>query len=87
VADEVMRLAGYQTPNPVGVDPNYPMPGQSMPAVDPALAGDFIDGVPPVQQNTSPALPPVPQQPGSPMQGIETQRQDSDPGAPTDSQP
>ena len=87
VADEVMRLAGYQTPNPVGVDPNYPMPGQSMPAVDPALAGDFIDGVPPVQQNTSPELPPVPQQPGSPMQGIETQRQDSDPGAPTDSQP
>ena len=87
VADEVMRLAGYQTPSPVGVDPNYPMPGQSMPAVDPALAGDFIDGVPPVQQNTSPELPPVPQQPGSPMQGIETQRQDSDPGAPTDSQP
>ena len=79
VADEVMRLAGYQTPNPAGVDPNYPMPGQSMPAVDPALAGDFIDGVPPVQQNTSPALPPVPQQPGSPMQGIETQRQDSAP--------
>ena len=84
VADEVMRLAGYQTPNPVGVDPNYPMPGQSMPVVDPALAGDFIDGVPPVQQNTSPALPPVPQQPGSPMQGIETQRQDS---APTDLTP
>lgn len=84
VADEVMRLAGYQTPNPVGVDPNYPMPGQSMPAVDPAMAGDFIDGVPPVQQNTSPALPPVPQQPGSPMQGIETQRQDS---APTDLTP
>lgn len=79
VADEVMRLAGYQTPNPAGVDPNYPMPGQSMPVVDPALAGDFIDGVPPVQQNTSPALPPVPQQPGSPMQGIETQRQDSAP--------
>lgn len=84
VADEVMRLAGYQTPNPAGVDPNYPMPGQSMPAVDPAMAGDFIDGVPPVQQNTSPALPPVPQQPGSPMQGIETQRQDS---APTDLTP
>jgi hypothetical protein len=25
-----------------------------------------------VQQNTSPAFPPVPQQGGSPMQGIET---------------
>jgi len=80
VADMVMKLAGYQTPNPVGVDPNYPIPaGPSMPAVDPSMAGDFIDGVPPVQQNTSPALPPVPQQPGSPMQGIETQRQDSAP--------
>jgi hypothetical protein len=54
-----------------------------MPAVDPALAGDFIDGIPPVQQNTSPELPPVPQQPGSPMQGIETQRQDSEPNAAT----
>ena len=82
VADMVMKLAGYQTPNPVGVDPNYPVPaGQSMPAVDPAMAEDFIDGIPPVQQNTSPAMPPVPQQPGSPMQGIETQRQDSDPNA------
>ncbi len=82
VADMVMKLAGYQTPNPVGVDPNYPVPaGQSMPAVDPAMAEDFIDGVPPVQQNTSPAMPPVPQQSGSPMQGIETQRQDSDPNA------
>ena len=79
VADMVMKLAGYQTPNPVGMDPNYPVP--SMPAGDPAMAEDFIDGVPPVQQNTSPALPPVPQQPGSPMQGIETQRQDSDPNA------
>lgn len=80
VADMVMKLAGYQTPNPVGVDPNYPIPsGPSMPEVDPAVAGDFIDGIPPVQQNTSPALPPVPQQPGSPMQGIETQRQDSNP--------
>lgn len=84
VADMVMKLAGYQTPNPVGVDPNYPMP--SMPAVDPDMAGDFIDGIPPVEQNTSPALPPVPQQPGSPMQGIETQRQDSAPTDPTTNQ-
>lgn len=80
VADMVMKLAGYQTPSPVGVDPNYPIPaGPSMPPVDPAMSGDFIDGVPPVHQNTSPELPPVPQQPGSPMQGIETQRQDSAP--------
>ncbi|HOS87278.1 MAG TPA: hypothetical protein PLT46_09135, partial [Burkholderiaceae bacterium] len=38
VADMVMKLAGYQTPNPVGVDPNYPIPaGPSMPAVDPSM--------------------------------------------------
>ena len=78
VADMVMKLAGYQTPNPIGVDPNYPMPGQSMPEVDPAAAAQ-VDGIPQAQTNTSPQFPPVPQQPGSPMQGIETQRQDSAP--------
>jgi len=81
VADMVMKLAGYQTPTPAGVDPNYPIPaGQALPAVDPAATAQLGD-IPPAQQNTSPAFPPVPQQPGSPMQGIETQRQDS---APTD---
>ena len=87
VADMVMKLAGYQTPNPVGVDPNSQFPaGPPMPEVHPAMAGDFIDGIPPVQQNTSPELPPVPQQTGSPMQGIETQRQDSAPTNPTPNQ-
>jgi hypothetical protein len=28
VGDEVMRIAGYQPPNPAGVDPNYPVPGK-----------------------------------------------------------
>jgi hypothetical protein len=86
VADMVMKLAGYQTPNPVGVDPNYPIPdGQALPSVDPAAAAQVVD-IPPVQQNTSPQFPPVPQQPRSPMQGIETQRQDSAPTDPTTNQ-
>lgn len=69
VADELMKSAGYQPPNPLGVDPNFPIPA-TMPA--PA-------GVPLAQANTSPQMPPVPQQPASPMQGIETTRNDSEP--------
>jgi len=63
VADAVMMSAGYQAPTPAGVDPNYPQP-EVMP----------VGQVPPVQQNTSPTFPPVPQQADSPMQGIETSR-------------
>lgn len=69
VADELMKSAGYQPPNPMGADPNFPIPA-TMPA--PA-------GVPVAEANTSPQMPPVPQQPGSPMQGIETTRNDSEP--------
>lgn len=69
VADELMKSAGYQPPNPTGVDPNFPVPA-TMPAPT---------GVPVVQTNTSPQMPPVPQQPASPMQGIETTRNDSEP--------
>lgn len=58
IADVVMQSAGYQRPNPMGDDPNYPAP-QGLPVPD----------VPPVRDNTSPVLPPVP---ASPQQGIET---------------
>jgi hypothetical protein len=61
VADAVMAMAGYQPPNPAGVDPNLPIP-QAMP----------VSQVTPAQQNTSPQFPPVPQQPESAMSGIET---------------
>ena len=62
IADVVMMSAGYRPPTPAGVDPNFPQPqGIAAPTVD-------------VNQNTSPQLPPVPQQPASPMQGIETAR-------------
>jgi len=63
IADVVMQSSGYRPPTPAGVDPNYPQP-EAMP----------VANVPPVQANTSPTFPPVPQQAGSPMQGIETQR-------------
>jgi hypothetical protein len=61
IADSIMQSAGYQAPTPGGMDPNYPQPQ--------AMAQQAI---PQVQANTSPAFPPVPQDGGSPMQGIET---------------
>jgi len=64
VADAIMEGAGYQVPNPAGVDPNFPVP---VAAAAPAPAA----AAPVVRQNTSPQLPPVPQ---SPMQGVETAR-------------
>ena len=57
VADAVLQMAGYQTPNPVGVDPNLPIAEVAAPAIEP------------VDQNTSPQFPPLPE---SPMTGIET---------------
>lgn len=67
VADEIMKSAGYQAPNPIGDDPNYPT--AAMP-----VAPISNEQLPHVQQNTSPAMPPVPQQAPSPMKGIETPR-------------
>jgi hypothetical protein len=61
IADSIMQSSGYQNPAPGGVDPNYPQP-QAM----------AQQQAPQVQANTSPAFPPVPQQGGSSMQGIET---------------
>ena len=66
IADEVMKGAGYQMPNPGGDDPNFPTPAPgALPLVDPAAMPD-------VQANTSPAFPPVPDDAGAGMQGIET---------------
>lgn len=75
IADEVMKGAGYQVPNPVGQDPNFPTDGLPVPVdpLMPAQAPVVNEGqLPPVQKNTSPAYPPVPQDGGSPMEGIET---------------
>ena len=65
IADAIMQGAGYQRPSPGGDDPNFPQPTQ--PAVNMEA-----QAAPPVRQNTSPAFPPVPNDGGSPMRGIET---------------
>jgi hypothetical protein len=66
VADVVAMVSGYQAPTPAGQDPNLPIPVGIAPANTAPAPG--------VVANTSPALPPVPQAPGSPMGGIETLR-------------
>jgi hypothetical protein len=77
VADAIMQGAGYQKPSPIGDDPNFPT-AQTQAAVqmkDPYLQGQGRpeeDGLPEVRENTSPAFPPVPQQPGTGQRGIET---------------
>ncbi|MEG0130571.1 MAG: hypothetical protein RR677_03690 [Acinetobacter sp.] len=80
VADEVMKGAGYQRPNPIGDDPNFPTAEQTA-ARDvrsPYLEGEGAqigsEGLVEVQQNTSPMNPAVPQQGGTGMEGIETGR-------------
>jgi len=79
VADEVMKDAGYQRPNPLGDDPNFPTAEQTA-ARDvrsPYLEGEGAqigsEGLAEVQQNTSPMNPGGPQQDGTGMQGIETE--------------
>lgn len=68
IADAIMQGAGYQRPNPMGDDPNFPVPGAA-----PANAADqSAAAVPPVRENTSPTFPPVPQSPGTGQDGIET---------------
>lgn len=77
VADEVMKGAGYQRPNPGGDDPNFPTAGGLPVAPGPVQTGGAggaaaEPSVAEVQQNTSPEFPPVPQEAGQGMQGIET---------------
>ncbi|MDH5857792.1 hypothetical protein [Lampropedia aestuarii] len=69
IADEVMRGAGYQRPDPMGDDPDFPVPTD----LPPSPGGDQGGAAADVPQNTSPAFPPVPQQAEQGMNGIETQ--------------
>lgn len=79
IADAMMQGAGYQRPNPMGDDPNFPVAGQTA-AVnmkDPYIQGQGPAGLeaeaaPAVHENTSPQFPPVPSDGASPMHGIET---------------
>jgi len=66
IADEIMKGAGYQRPNPMGQDPNFPTAGRGAQMGSEGLADMQV------QQNTSPMNPPVPQHGTSSMQGIET---------------
>ena len=74
-----MASSGYQRPNPMGDDLVFPVPaGVILPSEaaggpgqgpGPAQAGTELGEV---RQNTSQALPPVPQQAQHGMDGIET---------------
>lgn len=80
IADVVMQGAGYQRPNPIGDDPNFPTAEQTAahnirsPYIEGEGAQAGSEQLPMVQQNTSPMNPPVPQQGGTGMKGIETER-------------
>lgn len=80
IADEIMKGAGYQRPNPIGDDPNFPTAEQTAasnirsPYIQGQGAEIGSEGLAEVQQNTSPMSPPIPQQVGTGMKGIETER-------------
>lgn len=81
IADTIMQGAGYQRPNPMGDDPDFPTPQQAA-ATDirnpyvqgegAQLGSEQVAELSQVNQNTSPQFPPVPSDGQSAMQGIET---------------
>lgn len=81
IADTIMQGAGYQRPNPMGHDPDFPTPQQAA-ATDirnpyvqgegAQLGSEQVAELSQVNQNTSPQFPPVPSDGQSAMQGIET---------------
>ena len=78
IADAIMQGAGYKKPNPGGDDPNFPTPELAptgpapLPAPEQLGAAQEVGAAPEVRENTSPAFPPVPQDAGTGMHGIET---------------
>lgn len=73
IADAIMQGAGYQKPNPGGDDPDFPVPGVAAGGPAPHSGGPGAAGdIGQVRENTSPAFPPIPQEPARGMQGIET---------------
>lgn len=81
IADTIMQGAGYQRPNPMGHDPDFPTPQQAA-ATDirnpyvqgegAQLGSEQVAELAQVNQNTSPQFPPVPSDGDTAMQGIET---------------
>ena len=55
VADEIMKAGGYQTPTPIGVDPNFPQPSPMQQVGMQAAAAGPVDI--PESGNTSPMFP------------------------------
>ena len=70
IADAIMTGAGYQKPNPGGDDPDFPVPGVAAggPAPRPGGPG-AADDTDQVRENTSPAFPPIPQEPARGIRG------------------
>lgn len=91
IADEVMKGAGYQRPDPMGDDPDFPTTDEAaaMDVRNPYIQGEGaqisseqLGEMGEVRQNTSPQFPPVAQEPQSGMTGIETPNtNDNMPGA------
>ena len=76
IADEVMKGAGYQRPNPGGQDPNFPVPGEpaAMQMRDPYVQG---------QGRPADAAPLAEQQPGGELpQGAMDAQQNTSPAFP-----
>ena len=82
IADKLMQAAGYQTPMPAGIDPNFPEPDATVPSVP-----DGPQNTPLVPGNGAAepgdTSPMTPANPSSPFvgadQGINTMRSDSTP--------
>lgn len=86
IADEVMKGAGYQRPNPEGHDPNFPTAEQAAGMADQPAPAEPPPDLPPeqdlpfegaqVRPNTRPQYPPIPQEGETGLTGIETARTD-----------
>jgi hypothetical protein len=86
LADELVKAAGYQAPNPAGVDPNFPQPGAPVAGItqnsvkDPRTGVEFTPGAASAPGDTSPNTPANPASPEmGANKGIETMRPDSTP--------
>ena len=74
IADIIMQGAGYQRPNPMGQDPNFPTPAVPTYPGGQAAAPSAIPPEMTTDQNTHPNFPALAQEPGTGMAGIETAR-------------
>jgi hypothetical protein len=79
VADEILVGAGFtppDNPNFISTLANFGEGVQEGSLPQDLPGGDVMGALPAPRENTSPIFPPVPQEPESPLQGIETQELD-----------